>query len=40
MEKTKLTVNDTTHTLEADPVMPLIFMLRNRLGLMDKGICR
>ena len=38
MEKTKLTVNDTTHTLETGPAMPLIFVLRNRLGLMDKGI--
>jgi len=38
MEMTKLTVNDTTHTLGADPATPLIFVLCNRLGLIDKGI--
>lgn len=29
----KLTVNGTIHEVEADPSTPLIFILRNRLGL-------
>lgn len=29
----KLTVNETTHTLEADPAMPLLWVLRDLLNL-------
>lgn len=34
MEKIRLCVNGATHEIEADPAMPLVFALRNRLGLM------
>ena len=29
----KLTVNGTTHTVDADPDMPLLYALRDHLGL-------
>ena len=32
-QKFALTVNGTTHTIEADPDMPLLYALRDELGL-------
>jgi aerobic-type carbon monoxide dehydrogenase small subunit (CoxS/CutS family) len=34
MEKMRLRVNGREHEVEADPATPLIYILRNRLGLM------
>ena len=34
MGKLALTVNGAVHEVEADPAAPLIYVLRNRLGLM------
>lgn len=34
MGKLALTVNGAVHEVEADPATPLIYVLRNRLGLM------
>jgi aerobic-type carbon monoxide dehydrogenase small subunit (CoxS/CutS family) len=34
MEKMTLRVNGAAHEVEADPATPLIYILRNRLGLM------
>ena len=34
MTKLALTVNGAVHEVEADPATPLIYVLRNRLGLM------
>lgn len=34
MTTLKLRVNGTTHEIDADPAMPLIFALRNHLGLV------
>ena len=34
MARLSLTVNGTVHEIEADPATPLIYLLRNRLGLV------
>ncbi len=34
MANLTLTVNGTTHTVETDPATPLLFVLRNQLGLI------
>ena len=33
MEKLELSINGETHRVECDPDMPLVFLLRNHLGL-------
>ena len=38
MAQFTLQVNDTTHEIDADPATPLVFILRNYLGLTGPKI--